>query len=37
MWAVMNDGSVRPYSGDTAACTYATVVSNGWSGKLTIG
>ncbi|MGW7244597.1 FG-GAP-like repeat-containing protein [Streptomyces sp. NPDC054804] len=38
MWAVMNDGSVRLYSGGTTTIgTYTTVVSNGWSGKLTIG
>ncbi|MFE6555479.1 FG-GAP-like repeat-containing protein [Streptomyces sp. NPDC057746] len=38
MWAVMNDGSVRMYTGGaTAVGSYTTVVSNGWEGKLTVG
>ncbi|MFE9127796.1 hypothetical protein ACFYOF_20715 [Streptomyces sp. NPDC007148] len=38
MWAVMNDGSVRMYTGGaTAVGSYTTVVSNGWEGKLTLG
>ncbi|MFG3292700.1 FG-GAP-like repeat-containing protein [Streptomyces sp. NPDC048179] len=38
MWAVMNDGSVRMYSGGTSAVgSYTTVVSSGWGGKLAIG
>ncbi len=38
MWAVMNDGSVRMYSGGTSTVgSYTTVVSSGWTGKLTIG
>ncbi|MFF3467683.1 DNRLRE domain-containing protein [Streptomyces sp. NPDC002619] len=38
MWAVMNDGSVRMYSGGRSAVgTYTTVVSSGWDGKLAIG
>ncbi|WP_431966067.1 FG-GAP-like repeat-containing protein [Actinacidiphila sp. bgisy160] len=38
MWAVMNDGSVRMYSGGTTTVgTYTTVVSNGWDGKMTVG
>ncbi|MGW2552221.1 hypothetical protein [Streptomyces sp. NPDC001635] len=37
MWAVMNDGSVRMYTGGaTAVGSYTTVVSNGWEGKLTV-